>query len=465
MFLSVLLSLTAPAEAAGFFFTGVGPQAMGRGGAFVAGADDLTSMYHNPAGLIRIDGFEVNVALATVSQNVMFDRANEQLFDDDGAAIGELEFSPVENEAAPLLIPSFGLAKSYDEADTVLAFGFFTPYGPSNEFDADGAQRYTLTDSLVVQASMGPAFATRVHDWVTIGGGIYGSIQHLSESLAINVYSPFEAGESATDNPNYDVSYEISATDSFELTWNTGMLIEPPSGGWSVGLYYQPSTTYEAEGSINADFGNHEFFAGDPQLIVEQYAKDEDVTVGVTLPAIARIGLAIRPVPALELEATVVWEGWHVVESIVVEGLDLVVETTLGDIPISGDVELPAGYEDTLSYRFGGDYEVNDMFTVRGGDFTEQSAVPTESLGVNVIDADKYGYGLGVSFQTGALIVDLGYGRTQFDSVEVTDSAVEAIEVHGISGVVSEVGKVVGNGKYDSSVDMTTIGLTWFFGG
>ena len=468
MFLSVLLSMVAPTEAAGFFFTGVGPQAMGRGGAFVAGADDLTSMYHNPAGLIHIDGLEVNVALASVGQNVMFDRADETLLDETGAVIGELAFDPVENIAAPLVIPSFGVAKSYDEgplSDTVFAFGFFTPYGPSNEFESDGAQRYTLADSLLIQASMGPAFASRVHEWVTIGGGVYWSVQHLSESLSINVYSPFELSESATDNPNYDVSYAISATDSFELSWNAGVLIEPPNALWSLGLFYQPSVEYDAVGSIDADFGGHEFYAGDPQLIVEQYATDEDVTVGVTLPAIARAGLAVRPIPALELEATVVWEGWSVVESIVVEGLDLIVETTLGDVPISGDVALPAGYQDTLSYRFGGDYEVNDLFTVRGGYFTEQSAVPTQTLGVNVTDADKYGYGLGFSLRTGALTVDVGYGKTQFDSVDVDDSSVEAIEVHGISGVVSETGKIVGNGRYESSVDLASIGFTWSFGG
>ena len=472
MFLSVLLSMVAPTEAAGFYFTGVGPQAMGRGGAFVAGADDLTSMYHNPAGLIRINGLEVNVALASVGQNVMFDRADELLVDETGATIGELDFSPVENEAPALVIPSFGVAHSYDEgllSDTVFAFGFFTPYGPSNEFDANGAQRYTLTDSLLLQASAGPAFATKVHDWITIGGGLYWSFQHLSEGLAINVYSPFELEESATDTANYDVSYAISATDTFELTWNAGMLIEPPSGLWSLGLFYQPATEYDAVGSIDADFSNHEFYApsdpGDTQLIIEQFAVDEEVSVAVNMPAIARAGLAIRPIPALELEATVVWEGWSVVESIVVEGLDLIVKTTLGDVPITGEVELPAGYRDTLSYRFGGDYEISDMFTVRGGFFTEQSAVPSQSLGVNVIDSDKTGYGLGASIRTGALTVDLGYGRTQFEPLDVTDSEVEAIEVHGISGVVRDTGKVVGNGAYESSIDMASIGFTWAFGG
>jgi long-chain fatty acid transport protein len=425
-------------------------------------------MYHNPAGLIRIDGLEVNIAVASVGQNVMFDRADEQLFDGDGAVIGELEFAPVENVAAPLVIPSFGVAKSYDEgplADTVFAFGFFTPYGPSNQFDDNGAQRYTLTDSQLIQASLGPAFATRVHDWVTVGGGVYWSTQTLKESLAINVFSPFELEASATDNANYDVSYAISATDNNKLNWNAGLLIEPPEGAWSLGLFYQPSVSFEAVGSIDADFGNHEFFTGDPQLILEQFATDEEVTVGVTMPAIARAGLAIRPIPALELEATVVWEGWSVLESILVTGLDLIVETTLGDIPISGDVALPAGYQDTLSYRFGGDYEVSDLLTFRAGYFIEQSAVPSQSVGVNAVDADKSGFGLGLSMQTGALTVDFGYGRTQFDSQEITDSAVEAIEVHGISGVVSDTGKIVGNGLYESSIDMAYIGFTWSFGG
>jgi len=41
------------AEAGGLFFSDRGVRPMGRGGAFVAGADDLGAIYYNPAGILE----------------------------------------------------------------------------------------------------------------------------------------------------------------------------------------------------------------------------------------------------------------------------------------------------------------------------------------------------------------------------------------------------------------------------
>ena len=43
----------SPAFAGGLYFTDRGVRPMGRGGAFVAGADDLGATYYNPAGLVH----------------------------------------------------------------------------------------------------------------------------------------------------------------------------------------------------------------------------------------------------------------------------------------------------------------------------------------------------------------------------------------------------------------------------
>jgi hypothetical protein len=42
-------------QAAGMFVTPHGARPLGRGGAFVAGADDLNAIYYNPAGVAAID--------------------------------------------------------------------------------------------------------------------------------------------------------------------------------------------------------------------------------------------------------------------------------------------------------------------------------------------------------------------------------------------------------------------------
>src|ERR1700679_2343015 len=45
------LALARPARAAGLYFSDRGVRPLGRGGAFVAGADDLGAIWYNPAGL------------------------------------------------------------------------------------------------------------------------------------------------------------------------------------------------------------------------------------------------------------------------------------------------------------------------------------------------------------------------------------------------------------------------------
>ena len=50
------------AAGAQFLKIGVGARAMGMAGAYAATADDLTSIYWNPAGVADVDGFAVNVA-------------------------------------------------------------------------------------------------------------------------------------------------------------------------------------------------------------------------------------------------------------------------------------------------------------------------------------------------------------------------------------------------------------------
>ena len=49
--LSLLFFSTSQAHAAGLYFSDRGVRPLGRGGAFVAGADDLGAMWYNPAGL------------------------------------------------------------------------------------------------------------------------------------------------------------------------------------------------------------------------------------------------------------------------------------------------------------------------------------------------------------------------------------------------------------------------------
>ena len=72
----VLIAVTcSPAHAGGSYVGDPGGQAAQRAGAFVARADDASALWHNPAGLARLDGSQLVLALNLVAFEQRYARA------------------------------------------------------------------------------------------------------------------------------------------------------------------------------------------------------------------------------------------------------------------------------------------------------------------------------------------------------------------------------------------------------
>ena len=457
----IIALLGAPAQGAGYYFSDLGPRAMGRGGAVVAGVDDLTAQYFNPAALIRL-GPQVQVQLAGVDQYVKFDRA-----DVDGE-----EYAPVENQAAPYAIPTFGVSHDLGIDRFHMMVGFYAPYAPDLSYPADGAQRYTLIDTQLIQTAFGPSAAYAVTDWLTVGAGLTWNLLYIEQELAVTVDLNPDP-QASTDDPDFDVSYRVQSLDKSEFSGNLGVLVEPAGGSWALGLSVQPPIEFQGTGPMTADFGDH--FLVTSGIVVptnedgtEAVYSDPETTLTVKMPWIVRGGALVRSAKGLEIEAAVVWQGWDIIDTVVVDDVSIVLQTELGGVvsesEIEGPIELPASYINAWSYRLGGSYAASDSLTLRVGGLYETSAVPAKTQGVSLVDGVKTGLGLGLTWSRGNLDVDIGVLETFFKPLEVSDSEVTAIRVEALSGDVSENPKVVGNGTFESRMDMAAMALTWRFG-
>ena len=67
-----VLGLSPTAEGAGYYFSDSGIVSTGRGGAWIAGADNQFAQLHNPAGLIHVDAPTVNIGMSFVQQRTTF---------------------------------------------------------------------------------------------------------------------------------------------------------------------------------------------------------------------------------------------------------------------------------------------------------------------------------------------------------------------------------------------------------
>ena len=91
--------------------------------------------------------------------------------------------------------------------------------------------------------------------------------------------------------------------------------------------------------------------------------------------------------------------------------------------------------------------------------------MPTSTVNVSSVDANKFGYGVGGSYRpNNNWSIDVGISQLFLAQLDVTDSVMEQVAVEPISGDFVE-GTVVGNGTYKSSGLIFGGGLNYYFGG
>lgn len=492
LLLAGLLAASPTAEAAGYYMSDVGTRGMGRAGAFIAGVDDLSAQYYNPAALIRLRRPQFYLSYTQVRQPIEFIRKD---YGEDGTITKT--WDPVVNEAKPMHIPNFGVSHHFGLKDTMFALGLFSPFAPRFDYDEEGAQRYTMKKAEVLQFYVGPSVAQRI-GWLTIGAGAYWTYVSADQSLDLAICSTkFDAEEQNCNEENldqtedkpqvYDVGVDLSMADPLRFTWNLGILAEPKE--WiSIGYSVQPRLDVAGTGNITAEFEEGHWMTDEEAAITiidGDTHKDNNVSVLLTMPWIHRLGVAFHDADRnWEVEAATTYQRWQVTEQITVSNIDLTLPVTdqvksLGveDIVIDDDIVLPANYVDTWSYRLGGQYRVMDPLLLRAGVLWEGSAIPASTQGVNLMDGNKWALGLGGTYSLfdNALDVDFGLLRTWYADREITGSEVARQELPvNLASAIQDPsqldnlelgpGQIVGNGTMTARTLFVSTAITWRFG-
>ncbi len=452
------LAVPAGARAAGFYTTDAGVRAFGRGSAFTAGVDDASAQAWNPAALTRIRR-EVALQLTGVHQAVTFDREDVARAPEDG---GDLVHAPVHNETPPFPIPA--LAGVWGDGRVAVALGLYTPFAPTYAFPADGPQRYALVDQRVLQVRAGPSVGVRVGGGISVGAGVAWSLLKVDESLVASVVT---GGFVPTEDPAYDVSASLSVRDSFEVTWNAGVLWEAADGRFAAGATLVPPVTYEARGPLSVDFRGNVFYTGASEMgriVTAPEASDPDVALEVRMPPIVRIGGLVRAGGIWEVELDVAWEGWSTVEALTLEDVILDIPTR-GDEPmvVDDDIPLAVTLRDAVSVRLGAERR-GDGQAVRAGLFVESSSVDAAFASVQVPDGAKVGWGLGatVDLARGGLHLDVGLSQAWLLPRTLDGSQVAQVRIDPLaSGDGVYGGTRVGDGTLRGVTTLTGLGLRW----
>ncbi len=183
-------AVAPPAFADGGYYQGaLGARAAGRGGAFVARADDVTAVSINPAGLAALDGTVIEVGNQFAYNGYDYTRAPTIDYGQTPTPTQPTTFAKVHNGTPwQALLPFVGASSHLGLRDWAFALAGFAPPGISREqFPQDGGQRYMMVNREAIILDVAASAAWKFHDLFGVGVTLeWITVPRLDYSLVIN---------------------------------------------------------------------------------------------------------------------------------------------------------------------------------------------------------------------------------------------------------------------------------------
>ncbi len=459
----LLLVLLAPslAHAGGFYLAPRGVRPLSRGGAYVAGVEDPHANWYNPAGL-AYSGDQILVDANLTLFEAWFTRV-----DGGGTTLPEVRgyhsYLPI-----PTIAGSFGFD---DIPELTFSLGIAAPNSVLADWPQEPGtpQRYSI---LTLEGSL----------LVSVNGGVaWRPIRELSIGLAGHVLiGSFDAtvALSACDgticafpeDPEYDAVANLSLPSVFPFFVLGGIVdLDVVRIGFSVATPFNlegtaqvrvrppPAAAFQGAEVVNRRPGCDWMNEADP-------CRDDTIASSqLEFPWILRLGVEIRPLPELRIEAAAVYETWSVQDAARIDPEDTWIQGALGgglEYQV-GPLDIPRNMNDTISVRLGGQYTIENMVTILLGVSFENSAFADPWLTPLTIDSDKVivsgGAGIDVSREVS---IDLNVGYAWLAPRNVTNSMVP--QPNPIRPPGSEDSRIfIGNGTYTMSAPFFGVGMRW----
>lgn len=373
----------------------------GRGQAGVAApCDDGSAIYFNPAGIVTLPS-TIGLGVTAIWNKGTY------TYDSTGVM--------VERDPAVPLVPH---AYATYNMNNGLAFGlgFFAPYGLGIEWPEDGFEgRFTSWKSALRGLYLQPTVAYELAPGYAIGAGldivlggiefnrhIDGPVQDL-DLARLGVPVNTDIAKATLEGSGTGFAFNVSALARLHERL-------------SIGVRYMHSATIDLDGT--ADFEpvvtDRTLYApvgpGDsfvtvplddliaPLFLADSALSDQGVTAQITLPPQAVVGVILRATDRLHLLVDYQWTGWKTFDELV------------GDFELAPDLTLTLDYMDTHTFRFGGDYYLNEKVVLRGGFIYNTNATPDETVTPILPEAERNYVTLGVgSWLTDRLRADIYY--------------------------------------------------------
>lgn len=372
--LAALIAATSGAQAGGFAIREQSATLLGTAFAGAAAGVDLSSAFWNPAAF-------------SVAQSGLSSQSSYTVIIPDteltGIATPFGSTAPDSTNIDKIGVLS-GSNAAYRISDKVV-FGvnISSPFGLATEADNKAySGRYQGYAASMISFNVNPSVSYEVAPGLNIAAGL--QIEYLQLKL----------WQAAPVRGVGDVNTSIKLDDTAAPGFTLGALWKPVAGT-SVGVGFRSSITHELDGKFN--------LSGAPAR--------SPASAKLETPEIVTASIMQSLSDNMRIMGTVEWSNWSRIDAIPVTG-------------IRGAV-LDANWQDGWMVSGGGEYDVNQQFTVRAGVAWEKSPIREASQRLVVLpDTDRVWLSAGATYRySEATTFDLGYSHIFFEDGDISRGA------------------------------------------
>ncbi|MCK5276484.1 MAG: porin [Alphaproteobacteria bacterium] len=337
-----------------------------------AGAEDITYMFFNPAGLTRQEGHQVGVVISYISPQADTDNATGGLGGEISASAGD-----------PAVVPA-AYAMWSVTPELKLALAINVPFGLATEYTDTWAGRFHAIESELKTLNINPVVAYRFNEMISVGAGF--QAQHIEATLSNAIDADFDLG-----NGLQEVVGEMEG-DDWGYGFNLGMMVEF-SEATRLGLGYRSKidSTLAGDITVNGSFA-------------------DTVTADLTTPASATIGLYHDINEQWAIMGEIGWTGWSSFDEIRVQ---------FDNLPLADSVT-PEDWDDVWFFAAGVTWRPTAEWTIRGGLAFDQSPIPNATRTPRIPGADRTWLSVGARYELSpTFAIDAGYTHIFVDDSTV----------------------------------------------
>jgi len=410
----------------------------GAGGAALA--EDASTAYFNPAGLIRINHQQLVISGDEVITDTQFSGTNTWTtrapllppgfaFTQSGSGVqaGGANFVPAIHYVAPI--------------SDCFAFGFSvaSPFGLETNYPETSVLRYSATKTDLTTIDISPSLAWKLTNKFSIGAGF--DATHLDVDFDSIAGLPVVPG-----NPEAFDTLSKNSASAWGYGWHGGLLYQFDPGT-RVGLAYHSQLSFNPEGKSK--------FVGPlaSRVTPGGILISPNLSAQVTLPPWTELSAYHDINCQWAVESSIIYTQWNYFnKNLILKGVQAVtVDPTTGMfIPAQINAVVPENFHNTWRFAVGGNYRPIKPLLLRAGVGFDQTPVNNTDRNARLADSNRYAVAVGAHYQLAKPVgIDVGWTHLFFKRTNINVATVTGLQVS------------TANGNYQNHADLLGAQLTW----